>query len=250
MPTDPITAADDAVQTNITEYWRSRAASYDDHRHTPARREPDHQVWTDVWAGVLPAAPADVLDVGTGTGYVAGIIAELGHRVTGIDLAPEMLQVAAAGHRDLSNPPTLLPGDAVDPPFGPGTFDVICARYVLWTLRLPDVALARWRTLLRPGGTIAVVDSTWFPRGIEDGTSVTPGSREDSFRRLYDTAVRQALPLAEATAISQTAERVAAAGFESVTTTPLQALYDLDARVGVSEGHEVQMQYLITATRP
>lgn len=250
MPSKPISAATEAVQSNITEYWRARASSYDDHRHSPARREPDWRVWTDVWAGALPPTPCEVLDVGTGTGYVAGIIAKLGHRVTGIDLAPEMLDVAVASHADLADPPTLMVGDAVDPPFDLGTFDVICARYVLWTLRHPDVALTRWRELLRPGGLVAVVDSTWFPQGIDDGTSVKPGSREENLRRLYDHTVREALPLAETDSIGPTAEHVAAAGFIDVTITPLEELYELDARVGVSEGHEVQMQYLITGMAP
>jgi ubiquinone/menaquinone biosynthesis C-methylase UbiE len=43
---------------------------------------------------LLPHAPADVLDVGTGTGFLALLLAELGYRVVGIDLAPDMLEIA------------------------------------------------------------------------------------------------------------------------------------------------------------
>jgi ubiquinone/menaquinone biosynthesis C-methylase UbiE len=43
---------------------------------------------------LLPPALAEVLDVGTGTGFLALLLAELRYRVVGIDLAPDMLEIA------------------------------------------------------------------------------------------------------------------------------------------------------------
>ncbi|WP_435833085.1 class I SAM-dependent methyltransferase [Kitasatospora purpeofusca] len=39
----------------------------------------------------MPPAPADVLDVGCGTGSLSLLLAEAGHRVAGVDLSPEMV---------------------------------------------------------------------------------------------------------------------------------------------------------------
>lgn len=244
-PTTTHTAADsEDVQANITRYWSAGAASY--HQHLPDKVEPAREVWGRVWTSVLPEHPVDVLDVGTGTGEVSLLLATLGHRVTGIDLAEGMLAVARERAATMATPPDLRLGDAVAPPFEAHSFDAITARYVMWTLREPTVALANWRELLRPGGILAVADSTWFPEGMDTAEPPSPGSRQDDFRRLYDDRVRQALPLAEARTIDDTAALISAAGFGDVTVTPLQEVYDLDDRYGVAPNHQVQMQFLIS----
>ncbi|MDH2426501.1 methyltransferase domain-containing protein [Sphaerisporangium sp. TRM90804] len=45
------------------------------------------------WA---PADPADILDVGCGTGSLSALPAAAGHRVTGVDLAPQTIKQARA----------------------------------------------------------------------------------------------------------------------------------------------------------
>lgn len=248
------------VQTNITRYWTDRADSYDDHHVKQLGTAEVRAGWTEVWRRALPEPPARVLDVGTGTGHVSLILAELGYDVTATDLSEAMLEKARQKAAALPNPPTLLLGDAVTPDFAPGSFDVVTNRYLLWTLRTPQIALRSWRALLRPGGLLAAVDSTWFPTGIHphgdsgtgsaDGDASTPLGRQPGFRELYDHEVLSVLPLAEATSIENTAALVRAAGFVDVAVTPLPEILDLDRRYGVADGHEVQLQFLITARRP
>lgn len=225
------------AQANINEYWTGRADSYDAHHRRQLGNPAIRTGWTNVWRHALPAAPARVLDVGTGTGHVALLLAELGHDVTGIDLSEGMLAKAREKAAALPNPPDLRLGDAVAPDFPPGGFDVITSRYVLWTLRTPKAAAENWRALLRPGGLLAAVDSTWFPAGVP---STGP------FRERYDEDVLSLLPLAEATSIEASADLIRAAGFADVTVTPLTEILDLDCRYGVAEGHEVRLQFLIT----
>lgn len=234
-----------AAQDNINRYWTERADSYDAHHRRQLGNAEIRAGWTDVWRRALPAPPARVLDVGTGTGHVALILAELGYDVVGTDLAPGMLDKAREKAAGLAHPPELLIGDAVAPDFPPGSFDVLTSRYLLWTLRTPEVALANWRALLRPGGLLAAVDSTWFPSGIHTDTD-TPLERQPGFRERYDRDVLSLLPLAEATSIDDSAALVRAAGFADVAVTPLPEILELDRRHGVADGHEVQLQFLIT----
>jgi SAM-dependent methyltransferase len=215
---------DDVVQSNISRYWGRHAGSYDAYQTSELRRAPARKAWADIWARALPAPPSEILDVGTGTGCVSLLLAELGYRVTGIDLAEGMLERARANAEGMANPPSLQLGDAVAPGF---------SRYVLWTLRQSAVALENWRTLLRPGGTLAVVDSTWFPDGIHAGVAAEPGSKQEEFRTLYDERVVAALPLAEARTIDDTVALVRAAGFADISVTPLYEILKLDRRLGV-----------------
>lgn len=236
------------AQENINRYWTQRADSYDAH-HVDQIGNPEILAgWREVWQRALPT-PGRVLDVGTGTGHVSLLLAELGHDVVGIDLAEGMLAKAMEKAAALPRPPDLRLGDAVAPDFPAGSFDAVTSRYVLWTLRTPQDALRNWRRLLRPGGLLAAVDSTWFPGGIHpspDAERSTPLDRLPSFRDLYDRDVLSLLPLAEATTIEATADLVRAEGFTDVAVTPLTHILDLDHRHGVAEGHEIQLQFLIT----
>jgi 2-polyprenyl-3-methyl-5-hydroxy-6-metoxy-1,4-benzoquinol methylase len=48
----------------------------------------------DFYLDLAPPSPIDILDLGCGTGSLCNAYAELGHRVTGVDPAQSMLNVA------------------------------------------------------------------------------------------------------------------------------------------------------------
>ena len=58
-------------------------------------------------------------------------------------------------------------GDVSDPPIEPASVDVVLARHILWTLPDPQAALARWCSLLRPGGRFLLVEGRWWSVGDE-----------------------------------------------------------------------------------
>ncbi len=236
----------ECVQANINRYWGRRADSYDTYRAGRLGQEQVRRVWAEAWARALPAPPAAVLDVGTGTGQVALLLAELGHDVTGIDLAQEMIERARGNAAGMGAAPALQVGDAVAPDFRSASFDAITSRYVLWTLREPATALGNWRRLRRTGGTLAAVDSTWFPDGVHAGAPPEPSDTRAEFRALYDDRVLAALPLAQARTIDDTVALVRAAGFTGVALTPLEDVLELDRQFGVAPDHRVQMQFMIT----
>ncbi|WP_413756507.1 class I SAM-dependent methyltransferase [Streptomyces sp. MMBL 11-3] len=151
--------------------WDAVSATFDD--------EPDHGLrdpavrgaWAARLRGWLPRAPADVLDLGCGTGSLSLLASEARHRVTGVDLSPRMVALARAklAGRDA----VFLVGDAAAPPVGEQRFDVVLVRHVLWALPDPGRVLRHWRGLLRPGGRLVLVEGVWgppAPDGTTDGT--------------------------------------------------------------------------------
>lgn len=233
------------VQEAFNNYWSQRSEEYDAYQQREERREVDRRAWRRIWQKALPAKQRlEVLDVGTGSGYLARILAGLGHQVVGIDLAEGML--AKARQHARKEPELSLEfqvGDAVAPEFDPGSFDLIVNRYVMWTLRQPEVALANWFELLRPGGALAMVDAPWFTRGLWHDA---PGD----FREAYGEEARAQLPLAEEPNMDALVELVQAAGFVDLQVTPLPELLELDRQYGVAPNHHPELQFLVQARRP
>ena len=221
------------VQAHITTFWSTVAADYETHAgNVAAYGSVEYQTWVDALASVLPDPPSDLLDVASGTGYLALAAAFLGHRVTAVDLAPAMLDelVANAATRGLAVDARL--GDAVALGFSPASFDAVTSRHLLWTLREPASAMANWRELLRPGGRLVAVDGFWF-------ASWDDGDVPALFAEHYTADTRGELPFMHLHRPEPILRVLTAAGFVDVAAEPRP---DLSLGGGVP--------YLITATRP
>ena len=112
---------------------------------------------------VEPREGDAVLDVGCGAGLdlllAAGAVGASG-RAVGIDLTPEMVQVARASVRKagLKNT-TVEVGLAERLPYPDGTFDVVLSNNVINNCAFDKLAvLAEARRVLKPGGALAVAD--------------------------------------------------------------------------------------------
>jgi len=215
------------AQDQITKFWSMVAPGYEDRGSNVAEHgTAEYQRWLDAVGAVLPDPPADVLDLATGTGFLALVAAELGHRVTGIDLSTEMLSLAerAADERGLAV--RFTPGDVVAPEVEAQSVDVITNRHLLWTLREPQTAMANWLRILRPGGLVLSVDGHWFANeGSKDAAS------PNVFDQYYSPATRAALPfmpLDDTGPIVETFER---AGYSDVRAEYLPALTRDDPRL-------------------
>jgi SAM-dependent methyltransferase len=102
-----------------------------------------------------------VLDVGCGTGVVAVTAARLGALVAGLDLTPDLLEIAHANARTAGVQVDWREGDAEALPFEDGEFDVVVSQFGHMFAPRPEIATAEILRVLRPGGTIAF--STWPP---------------------------------------------------------------------------------------
>ncbi|TXJ71506.1 class I SAM-dependent methyltransferase [Streptomyces lavendulae] len=147
--------------------WDARAARFDDEPDHGLRDPAVRAAWAARLSSWLPRHPAEVLDLGCGTGSLSLLAAEQGHRVTAVDLSPAMLERARA--KLAGHPAEVLCGPAEAPPVGERRFDVVLVRHVLWALPGQARALRHWRRLLRPGGRFVLVEGVWgepHPVGI------------------------------------------------------------------------------------
>jgi SAM-dependent methyltransferase len=112
----------------------------------------------------FPAPGADVLDIGCGTGRTTVPLAQMGYRVTGIDLSPAMTQRARALSAGFQVRYEIM--DASDLRFPDGTFDAALFSYNGLEL-LPGREGKRraireaWR-VLRPGGIFIFTTHSLF----------------------------------------------------------------------------------------
>lgn len=113
------------------------AGQYDQWYATPAGRAHDRAQKRDV-RRLLPRASAGqaLLDIGCGTGHWSAFFAEMGYRVTGVDIAETMIEVARSAVPQC----TFQVADACRLPFDDGTFDVAAAMATL--AFVPDAAAA------------------------------------------------------------------------------------------------------------
>lgn len=210
------------VQKRVTAFWSGVAFGYEDHPgNVPAQDSEEYLEWVKVVADLLPSTPSEVLDLATGTGFVAMIAAGLGHRVTAIDLAEPMLEIARAKAQGKGLSVTFRYGDAVAPEFPEKSFDAVVSRHLFWTLRDPVTALHNWRILLRPGGRMVVIDGFWFKPETEAGDA---SEQSGLFEQFYSKEIRTTLPGWRQFSVEPLVEMVKGAGFSAVGVKALDAV--------------------------
>lgn len=102
-----------------------------------------------------------LLDVATGTGNVALAAARQGAEVTGVDVTPRMLQLAAERSHASGVPVTWVEAEASDLPLDSGTFDVVTSCMGVIFAPDPPGAAAELARVLRPGGNLVL--ASWIP---------------------------------------------------------------------------------------
>lgn len=154
------------VQVNYTQemvgYWKDRSQSYSEQNR--AQIESDKR---EVWANlILSNAPKQdslrILDIGTGPGFFAVILAQKGHQVTAVDISADMLQKARENARLYGVEIAFQLLDAQNLPFADDSFDLVISRDVTWTLQEPEAMLQEWRRVVKPGGRLLYFDANWY----------------------------------------------------------------------------------------
>ncbi len=149
------------IKEDMEKYWTQRAEKFSALRKREFLSE-KHAQWLQEIEKHLPnGKKLNILDIGTGTGFFALLLAERGHHVTGIDLTPEMIKEAKRLSEELHLSADFFVMDAEEPKFPKGYFDAIVTRKLTWTLPNLPKAYRAWHELLKPNGVLINFDADY-----------------------------------------------------------------------------------------
>ncbi len=150
-----LTAIRAAREATAQGWFARNAAEWDTLRSLHSPDEPVEAALADAFGPEL----GSLLDVGTGTGRIAELLAPRASHVTALDKSPEMLRIARSRLQALpADRLDLVQGDFGALPFADASFDTLVFHQVLHYAQEPEAALAEAARVTRPGGRVAVID--------------------------------------------------------------------------------------------
>jgi len=135
---------------------------------------------TDLIERLNLKAGETILDVACGTGNTAVPAAKKGAKVTGIDLAPNLVEQARARAAAEGVDATFEEGDAEALPYPDNSFDTVITMFGAMFAPRPEIVAAELVRVCKPGGRIVMAN--WTPSGFigqmfkTTGKHVTPPS--------------------------------------------------------------------------
>ena len=149
------------IKHRVAHYWSHRAEDFEKQRLREYDSEKRERWLAEFHRYIPQGRPLRILDLGTGTGFFACLLAAEGYETTGIDLTPDMIHHAEKMAAVLGLEARFEVMDAEEPQFPPESFDVLVTRNLTWTL--PHVARAyrEWYRLLKPGGVLINFDADY-----------------------------------------------------------------------------------------
>ena len=155
------------IRDRIMAYWKGRSADFGALRKKELTSDLAPR-WLREITPHIKDHHQRILDLGTGTGFFAFLLAQKGYSVTGIDLTEDMIAVAKEQVLVLQDS---LQGtvdfhcmDAMQLEYADASFDVILARNLTWTLPDVEAAYKEWYRVLAPKGVLINIDGDY---GVE-----------------------------------------------------------------------------------
>ena len=232
--------------TTITEPWAKFEAAWDEsapgydalYGHG-AHSKSEADAWRRLVQRTLPRAeyPLDVLDVGTGTGFLAEIVAALGHRVVAVDSSSQMLAVAKAKAVTKGLTIDYRASDASIPDIAPESFDVVLCRHLLWVFPDPELVLDRWRTVGRPNSKLVAIEQlrpkvSWPRQAARDAADILHPllGTGDSHAGDFPEIPHYLQPLKRVNTAQPAVNAIRRAGYNSVQSERLEWLDAIERR--------------------
>ena len=149
-------------------YWTNRASGYSgvnqEELATDQKRVWGYTISRRIAARFPGRAPESlrILDVGTGPGFFAIVLAGMGYQVTAVDYTASMLAEARRNAGALADKIRFRKMNAEELSFADRSFDVVVTRNVTWNLPNPAKAYSHWTRVLAPGGLLLNFDANWY----------------------------------------------------------------------------------------
>lgn len=150
------------------EYWSGRAPGYSEVNRLELGTAQRLKWKTCLREELMRRFPARdpgslrMLDAGTGPGFFAILLCELGCNVTAIDFTPAMLAEAKENAGELAGAINFMEMNAEALEFPDESFDAVISRNLTWNLPHPGRAYAEWARVLKPGGLLLNFDANWY----------------------------------------------------------------------------------------
>jgi ArsR family transcriptional regulator len=164
--------------------WADSVAGDMERHYSPGR------TWEALARSALPLlAPGDVLDIASGDGVLAELLAPHAHRYVCIDASPRVVAAARERLRGLPNV-EVREGDMHALPFADASFDLVALMHALTYATRPAVAVAEAARVLRPGGRMLLssLDKHEHRSVVEAYGHANLGFTEKELRRFADKA--------------------------------------------------------------
>lgn len=223
------------VKSIISQYWDKRSQTYDENRYN-SQNEVRH-----FWKGILKDTirtdeSLKILDVGTGTGFLALLFAEMGHSVTGMDISRGMLEKAQHNAGKLKLTVDFMHCDAENLPFEDETFDIVINRHLLWTLPSPAIAIDEWSRAVKSGGKIMLIDGRWYDLTIDMrlrrflGRMITFATEKRSPRMFtsHYANIKDQLPFFNGSGSNHIVDLFTKAGLKNISVDNLEKLKEFE----------------------
>lgn len=151
------------------KYWTNRTMGYsrvNEKELTSGQKKK----WLDAITRYLPGdrKRLRVLDMGTGPGFFAIILAEAGFQVTAVDCTESMLEQAKINAGDLKEQITWVLSDAEKTGLLAEAYDAVVSRNLTWNLKEPEKAYQEWLRVLKKGGILLNFDANWYQYLFDD----------------------------------------------------------------------------------
>lgn len=128
----------------------------------------------------------DVLDIGTGPGFLAIVLGEVGHNITAVDCSKHMIEEAEQNARNAGVAASFYKMDSHTLLFQDNSFDLIISRNVTWSLYDPVKAYMEWKRVLRPGGRMIVFDANWGLQNFDDEIRRKNEENAEKYRKMFN----------------------------------------------------------------
>lgn len=161
-------AEENSLKQEIHSYWTKRASGYSEYNQQELEDERRMKWKTKLLELIGEQFPTHkpeeikVLDIGTGPGFFALLLSELGYQVFAIDCTEEMLKEARKNTGSYAEQISWYLGDVQEMGFAEESFDVLVTRNVTWNLEKPEQAYREWYRILKKGGVLFNFDADWY----------------------------------------------------------------------------------------